>query len=185
MDYKKSLLISILFLSIFLYVGVLWAASVSNQIDENTMNQLKRVFAGADSIERFTGVLPGSNEGIVIQEIYRVYIQGKENGYIFKILSPGYRGDIVILVAFSSLNNQIIGIQILEQNETPSLGDLITQPSFLVQFLKKSINDKFELGKDIEGVTGATVSSAAVAKACQEAAGFLIANKAETETDNN
>jgi len=72
MDYKKSLLISILFLSIFLYVGVLWAASVSNQIDENTMNQLKRVFAGADSIERFTGVLPESNDGIVILSLIHI-----------------------------------------------------------------------------------------------------------------
>ena len=183
MGYKKLLLTSILFLSIFLFVGVLWAESASSQIDENTLNQLKRVFAGADTFERFPGVLPESSDGIVIQEIYQAFVQGEENGYIFKILSPGYRGDIIVLVAFSSLNNQIVGIQILEQNETPSLGDLITQPSFLVQFLKKSINDKFELGDDIEAISGATVSSAAVAKACQEAASFLLNKKGET--DNN
>lgn len=183
MNYKRILLILTLFISVFLSVGKLWAESASNQIDENTMNQLKRVFIGAEFIERYNKVLPESKGNAVIQEIYQVFIQGKENGYIFKILSPGYRGDIVVLVAFSSLNNQIIGIQILEQNETPSLGDLITQPSFLVQFLKKSINDKFELGDDIEAISGATVSSTAVAKACQEAVGFLLTSQAET--DNN
>jgi len=185
MDYKKSLFISILFLTIFLCVEILWAETTSNQIDDAMMNQLKRVFDGADSFERFTGVLPESNDGIVIQEIYQAFIQGKENGYIFKILSPGYRGDIVVLVAFSSLTNQIVGIQILEQNETPSLGDLITQPNFLIQFLKKSIDDKFELGEDIEALSGATVSSSAVAKACQKAARFLLSIQAETETENN
>ena len=127
MNYKRILLILTLFISVFLSVGKLWAESASNQIDENTMNQLKRVFIGAEFIERYNKVLPESKGNAVIQEIYQVFIQGKENGYIFKILSPGYRGDIVVLVAFSSLNNQIIGIQILEQNETPSLGDLCNQ----------------------------------------------------------
>ncbi|QPM67979.1 FMN-binding protein [Atribacter laminatus] len=183
MGYKKLLLTSILFLSIFLFVGVLWAESASSQIDENTLNQLKRVFAGADTFERFPGVLPESSDGIVIQEIYQAFVQGTENGLIFKISSPGYRDNIVVLIAFSSLNNQVVGIQILEQNETPSLGDLITQPNFLVQFLKKSINAQFELGDDIEAISGATVSSAAVAKACQEAASFLLNKK--DETDNN
>jgi len=183
MGYKKLLLTSILFLSIFLFVGVLWAESASSQIDENTLNQLKRVFAGADTFERFPGVLPESSDGIVIQEIYQAFVQGAENGLIFKISSPGYRDNIVVLIAFSSLNNQVVGIQILEQNETPSLGDLITQPNFLVQFLKKSINAQFELGDDIEAISGATVSSAAVAKACQEAASFLLNKKGET--DNN
>lgn len=185
MGYKKLLLISMIFLLVFLYNGTFEAESAPNQIDDNTMNQLKRIFAGADSIERYSGALPESNGSIVILEIYQAFIQGKESGYIFKISSPGYRDNIVILVAFSSLTNRIIGIQIIEQNETPSLGDRITQPNFLVQFLKKSIDAKFELGEDIEAISGATVSSAAVAKACQKAANFLLTNQAKVETGNN
>ncbi|NLJ50426.1 MAG: FMN-binding protein [Candidatus Atribacteria bacterium] len=185
MSYKKMSFISSIFLVIFLCVGVLWAESISNQIDDVMMNQLKSVFAGADSIKRYAIELPESDGDVFIQEIFQVFIEGEENGYIFKILSPGYRGDIVVLVAFSSKTNQIVGIQILEQSETPSLGDLITKPEFLIQFLKKSMNDQFELGGDIEAVSGATISSNAVAKACQKAAHFLLTIQAETETDNN
>ena len=180
---KKVVLITIIFLLVVLYVEVLWAESGSNQISDAMMNQLQRVFAGADFFERYNGVLPEPKEGIVIHEIYKAFIQGKENGYIFKISSPGYHGDIVVLIALSSIKNQIIGIQILEQNETPSVGDLITKPDFLIQFLNKPIDAKFKLGDDIKAISGATISSSAVVKACQEAVSFLKTIQTEKEND--
>ena len=183
MKNKKVVLITIIFLLVVLYVEVLWAESGSNQISDAMMNQLQRVFVGADSFEKYNEILPESRGNVIIQEIYKAFVQGKENGYIFKISSPGYHGDIVLLLALSSLDNKIVGIQILEQSETPSLGDLITKPDFLVQFLNKSNDAKFELGEDVKAISGATVSSSAVVKACKEAVYFLQTIQTEKEND--
>ncbi|MEI6157206.1 MAG: FMN-binding protein, partial [Atribacterota bacterium] len=111
------------------------------------------------------------------QEIFRALSNGNVTGYIFKVKSQGYRGPVVTLIGISASKNALTGIQILEQKETPSLGDMITRPSFLIQFLNKSINDTFILDQDVQTVSGATTSSAAVVSACQEAIAFLRQQK--------
>ena len=59
---------------------------------------------------------------------------------------------------------QLRGLSIISQSETPGLGDKITQSTFLDRF-KGIFFPGIELsenGGDIDGITGATISSKAV-----------------------
>ena len=64
------------------------------------------------------------------------------------------------------------GIKVLEQNETPGLGNRIKEPQFEDQFKGLEITPKVEYIKyrkpekpnQIQAITGATISSDAVAK---------------------
>ncbi|MCX6090181.1 MAG: FMN-binding protein [Candidatus Atribacteria bacterium] len=146
-------------------------------IDQKTVKAFQKVFPGITTFDRITPPSADPQKEVVIQEIFRALSNGNVTGYIFKVKSQGYRGPVVTLIGISASKNALTGIQILEQKETPSLGDMITRPSFLIQFLNKSINDTFILDQDVQAVSGATTSSSAVVSACQEAIAFLRQQK--------
>jgi len=85
----------------------------------------------------------------------------------------GAGGHIEMLVTLD-VDGEIKDIKILKQNETPGYGSMIMRQEFLEQFKGKGADDAFIIGKDIDAVTGATVSSEAVAdilKICLERLG--------------
>lgn len=93
---------------------------------------------------------------------------GKQVGAVFIILAKGYSTDpIKLLVGVS--DGKVVGIDIVEQKETPGLGASVTENWFKNQFKNKTLKDKIEVKKDIDAITGATISSKAVAKGVKEA----------------
>lgn len=97
------------------------------------------------------------------------YVARKYNdelGYIIKAEAKGYSGLISMLVGFD-FKGEIKGIKILSHQETPGLGAKIdeilrgeSKPWFLKQFKGKIAQDL--VLKDIQAITGATISSKAV-----------------------
>jgi len=103
---------------------------------------------------------------------YEAYENGKFIAYCLKLSGKGYGGFIHIIVAIDK-NGTIQGVEILEQHETPGLGDGIdkiksgeNEPYFLKQF--KGKNAKTVSLSDIDAVTGATISSKAVVMAIHD-----------------
>lgn len=94
-------------------------------------------------------------------------------GKIIKVYGDGYCGKIEMLVGLN-LEEKITGIKILSHNETPGLGDRITEKAFLEQFLQKSIAeiDLKSEGGMIDAITGATISSRAVIKGIKSIKGL-------------
>lgn len=80
----------------------------------------------------------------------------------------GYRDQIDILVGVDP-NGRIAGLKMLSEAETPKYTrGLLTDSSwFLKQFVGKDTEDEFLLGLDVDGITGATVSSSAIARAIE------------------
>lgn len=97
--------------------------------------------------------------------------EGKIIGYIIDTESPGYSSMIRIMYGVDD-KFEVTRVKILSQGETPGLGTLITKEKFLDQFQAKDANrlDVFK-GEDpystkadhVSGLTGATISSRAVA----------------------
>jgi uncharacterized protein with FMN-binding domain len=79
----------------------------------------------------------------------------------------GYAGPIKVLVALDG-EGRITGIRILEHKETPNYVHSMEAPSYLEQFLGKSIEDPFEPDRDIDGISRATVSVRALADTVRE-----------------
>lgn len=79
----------------------------------------------------------------------------------------GKEGPMTIGVCFDSLG-LVTGVTILSSEE--ERGKAVAEKSFLKQFNGKKISDAFQVGQDVNGVSGATWSSKAVSEAIRKSA---------------
>lgn len=98
---------------------------------------------------------------------------GKIIAYIVPGESKGFGGAIRMLVAVTP-DGKVIDYDILAHNETPGLGDNASKPSFKKYFKDKKAEDLVVVKdptntKNIQAMTGATISSKAVTKGVKEA----------------
>lgn len=109
-------------------------------------------------------------------------------GVAVEVMGSGYGGPIRALVGYAPGKQQVLGMKILESKETPGLGDKIAvDPQFRanIQGLDVSIDSNsskpvkpitvVKAGSkssawEIDGITGATISSKAVARMINSAA---------------
>ncbi|EGJ51580.1 RnfABCDGE type electron transport complex subunit G [Desulfocurvibacter africanus] len=96
---------------------------------------------------------------------------GKLAGVAFETFAPGYSGDIGVMVGIDVEKDELLGIGITTQTETPGLGTRILEPAFTTQFTAhglESMNLKSK-GGDIDAVSGATFSSVGTVDAVRKA----------------
>jgi electron transport complex protein RnfG len=135
---------------VFMMTGPLIEANAKASFE----GSLREVLPGAES---FKGVAaPGAKS-----EIYEGYAGGKAVGLAVKIAPRGYSGEIVMLVGVDP-ELRVKGMKILSQRETPGLGTNVEKPKFQRQFIGKGVKDRIEPKKDIDAITGATISSRGV-----------------------
>jgi len=102
--------------------------------------------------------------------LYTILAEGAVIGQARMLQAGGYGGAIDILVGLQP-DGKLRGIRIISQQETPGLGAKISEPTFLDQFVGLSASE-VELSKDggaIDAITGATISSRAVADEVRDA----------------
>lgn len=118
---------------------------------------------------QLTRLLPGSTaftqkEGNG-EEVLALY-EGS-GGTVAQVRARGYVYDVELLVAVDD-RGRVTGLVVRDAHETPGLGSAILRDhAFLSRFLKTQ--GQAEIGKDIQPITGATVSSRAVSR-CVSAA---------------
>lgn len=100
-------------------------------------------------------------------ELYQAVSGGKLVGIALVSKARGYGGNISLMLALDGTLEKVLGMDILQQSETAGLGDAITGEKFTSQFTDKPVGNPFEVGRDIQGVAGATISSKGVATALQ------------------
>ncbi len=80
----------------------------------------------------------------------------------------GYGGDLGVMIGYQLETGNLVGLGITTMSETPGVGTRVKETSFTKQFQGMSRNANFSItkdGGDIDAVTGATISSRAVAQA--------------------
>lgn len=133
---------------------------------------LHEVMPAADSFSEKSGEPP----------VYRAYKTDADAaepeliGYLFETpdLPPeeiGYSAPIDVLVGID-LNGTLTGIKILYYRESYKSirGDFLATEQFPNQFETKNVADGFRVGRDVDGVSRATISSWAVARGIRNAA---------------
>ena len=109
---------------------------------------------------------------IVEEQGTRYYVTWDEEdnlqGAAFTAEQGGFNGPIRFLVVLDE-ELAVKHIEILEHQEDPGLGALITRTEFLDQFIGKKEDSGFSLGTDLDGVTGATISSRSFAAGVRRA----------------
>jgi electron transport complex protein RnfG len=109
----------------------------------------------------------------VVYPIYRVTLNGQLEGWVVKAAGQGYADKIELLVGLDPRAETIAGLFILEQKETPGLGNNISTAGWRNQFIHKKTAQPLEVKKNsqqggdpnsaiIDAITGATISSRAV-----------------------
>lgn len=126
-------------------------------------------------------VLPEAKDYVLLEKgegeehivIYKgVGDAGEPVGIAFKANGVGYAGNIGLMVGLNMDYLTLSGIRILDQLETPGLGNRIKEPEFEGQFVGIDIKPRIEYIKNrkpdkpnqIQAITGATISSDAVVK---------------------
>lgn len=158
---------------------------------ENKRRALERavfqVLPGAASRSTFEVMADGftvvEGEAAAADKVYAGYdAEGALVGVAIEAASQGYQDVIRVLYGYSADRQSIIGFKVLESKETPGLGDRIgNDPVFLANFdglsaepnaAKTGLAHPIEFVKQgkktqpwqIDGISGATISSRAVAR---------------------
>jgi electron transport complex protein RnfG len=137
----------------------------------------------ADSIEVTAPDRLGSPEPLTV---YRARRNGDPVAAILTVVAPdGYNGPIRLLVGIHR-SGRVIGVRVLEHNETPGLGDGIEndKTDWLKAFHGKDLDDPAvqdwavrQDGGAYDALSGATVTSRAVVNAIRRALSFFKANR--------
>lgn len=159
------------------------------------LNETAYANAQADHLEILKTVLPGTTECVVVpydgDDANIVSVHKSEAGYIVETLTYGYAGEIRMYIGVN-FDGKVQGLVVREAHETMGLGSrILTDHVFLSQFLNKT--GSFEVatqGADafsgatgevaaegeaiqVDGISGATVSSKAVVRCVNSAVAYV------------
>ena len=142
---------------------------IAEQSAKEQRQALEKVVPGADTYEQKV-----FSKG----EYFECLKDKKLIGYALFVSGTGYSGDIKMLLGIDK-TGKILGVEILAQSETPGLGARCvevkrgqSQPWFLAQFKGKNA-PSLKL-KDIQTITGSTITSKAVLESLKNSIeGFL------------
>ena len=132
--------------------------------------------------DMLTPDLPEGTNGRQLEQVYIGYQNGKRPvGYAIPASGPGFQDTVRLIFGYDPTTGKLLGMKVLENKETPGLGDKIeTDADFLENFreLDVSLTDDLsgiahpiefvkpgqkEHPWQIDGITGATISSTAIA----------------------
>ncbi|NLC78088.1 MAG: RnfABCDGE type electron transport complex subunit G [Clostridia bacterium] len=134
----------------------------ARQMSEMIEKGFKGVLPDAHSFSPVTGGQGEQPEGVT--EIYEgLDERGERIGIAFEAIGQGFEGPITMAIGVRPDTQTVVGVKILSHTETPGMGAKIEEEDFTLQFQEKSLSDPFVVGKDIDGITAATISSKAVA----------------------
>ncbi|WP_371371541.1 RnfABCDGE type electron transport complex subunit G [Sporomusa aerivorans] len=112
---------------------------------------------------------------------YQAIKGGNVVAYIVPASGKGYAGKIEMLAAVTT-DGKAMDFKVLKHAETPGLGDKMVEPKFRKQFTDKEPKDmvvvKVPTDKNIQALTGATITSRAVTNGIKEAVEAVAAYSA-------
>lgn len=191
--------------SVLMPIAALLLAAVVLFAGYNGLNGIRASRDEAELLGKMQTILPGSQvfvqeeytgEDANIQAVYKA-----ENGYVIKTRTYGYAGNITMLIGVSN-EGKVTGLQVRDMQETFGLGsEALTDWEFLAQFLNTQGNvtvgapgqtDAFSSASGtaesadgeqtyVDAITGATVTSKAIARSVNSAVGFVTGADASSE----
>ena len=105
-----------------------------------------------------------SGAGATITEAYEAQAGGSVIGYALKIVASGSQGNIEMMVGVDA-EGAVTGVSIVKNSETSGIGSKVmsNENGVLDQFIGKSAADgTLTVGKNVDAISGATVSSRGV-----------------------
>lgn len=131
---------------------------------------------GTNIVPLAGNVLPGATQ---VEKQGQLFIgrddAGQIVGYAALGKAPGYGGPIETLVGVNPAG-QILGVQIISKRESPGFFRLLEETDLVGQISQQHISDPLQIGKDLDAVSGATISAEGVANSVRKAARQVAAD---------
>ncbi len=182
MNFKEIIKITLNLVMVFIFAGVILALVYAKAEPQITLNKkvekenaLKALIPAAANITSMGTYQPLEDK---TAHYYKaVDAKGNVLGYIAGSYSKGYSSILHMLVAVGT-DMRVKAIKILDEGETPGLGDDIHKKYFDDRFKGKSL-DQLVVVKDvdptkIQAITGATISSKACTKGVRAGVKFIM-----------
>ncbi len=179
----KKIIVSILAAALILFAAAFGLQGVAaRKAQEEHLWLMQTLLPGSESflVEPYTG------EDANIRSVHKA-----DNGFVIETVTYGYAGEITVVIGVSN-EGRVTGLVVLDAHETPGLGnEILTDHVFLSQFLNKSgtftigtsgadafsgaTGETADAGEEVyvDGITGATVSSKAVARCVTSAVAYV------------
>jgi electron transport complex protein RnfG len=159
--------------AIFSAVAGLALAAVEGATKEKIEQQVWKYVTGPAVEKLFEGCTNNPKEDkFVIQDggedikVFVAEFDGVRNIIAFEASGKGFDGKIGVMVGFDLKKDELIGMRVTTQKETPGVGSRATSDTaFIEQFEGMSIESGFKVrsdGGDIDALSGATVTSRGV-----------------------
>jgi electron transport complex protein RnfG len=182
---KKKILLPILTIAIMAAMVLSVTFATNDLTSKNAQKEhlwvMQKLLPGSKT---FT-VEPYDGEDANIRSVHK-----GETGFVIETVTRGYAGDIVMLIGVSH-DGKVTGLTIRDMQETPSLGmSAMWDEQFLAQFLNTSGgvaigqpgedafsgatgSDTTETDTYVDGISGATVTSKAIARCVNSAVSYV------------
>ncbi|MFH0952843.1 MAG: FMN-binding protein [Verrucomicrobiota bacterium] len=140
-------------------------ATLKPKIELNKLN---------DTISQIPKLVPGATGGqaekIGDQAAFRATdAEGRHVGWVIPARGQGFADVLELLIGLDKDVQQITGLYVLDQKETPGLGNKIVEDVWRAQFAGKKLATELVVTKakpkqdqEVQAVTGATISSDSV-----------------------
>ncbi len=183
---KKTILALAVFPLLLLITAIGFTGIAKEREQENHVKLMETLLPGGGDFIK----VDYDGEDQTIRSVHKASV-----GYVIETATAGYADSITVFVALDNVGN-VMGILVSDAHETPGLGQgILTNHEFLSQFLNKTGN--FSIGKAedantdasssatdnsspttgdtvyIDGISGATVSSKAVARCVNSAIAYI------------
>jgi len=164
------------FLLVFVYVAT--QPAIKAHKAEVLRQAIQEVLSGPEHFDTLfvqDGALveevPAGTDLEKVEQIYPGFDQaGSQTGYAIVAQEPGFQDIVKVIFGYDAASRRVLGMKVLESKETPGLGDKIEKDmSFVTAFqgvltpiigVKVGQNTGDE--REIDMITGATISSKAV-----------------------
>ncbi len=135
---------------------------------------IKAILEGASNdpiVDRFKLM-----DGDVERSFFVGVFDGKANAVALESFGKGYGGDVGVMVGINVDDGKLLGAGVTTHAETPGMGAKAKEdPSFVSQFKGVPIQESYKVTNDggkIDAISGATITSRAVAAGVTDVAGI-------------
>ena len=143
-------------------------ATLSGRIEQNKLDETRDQIPALVSESRKEASTAVEINGA---RVFRACTGDRQLGWVIPCSGQGFADRIELLVAVDCAVERITGMYVIDQKETPGLGNKIVEADFRGQFAGKSARRDLQVTKtgartdyEIDAITGATISSEAVCK---------------------
>ena len=135
---------------------------IKENAERESREAVLAIFPDGDKVENFD---------VDGREVSAVLKGSEILGYCVNSSASGFGGEIETIVGIGS-DGKVCGVKIISMSETPGVGSKTKSDSFLERYIGKE--GTLTVGENVDGITGATISSKAVTEAVNKALALEI-----------